>query len=69
MTRLRKKRSRPAKRSRAKERSKPDEPFHPLYGYMKGIIRVMPGVDVTQPADPEWAARLDEKYGKEKREK
>ncbi|HET7848573.1 MAG TPA: hypothetical protein VFL51_05870 [Pseudolabrys sp.] len=46
-----------------------EKPFHPLYGYMKGLIRVMPGVDLTQPADPEWAARLDAEYGPEKRKK
>lgn len=32
------------------------KPFHPLYGYMQGMIRVMPGVDVTQGSDAEWAA-------------
>ena len=47
----------------------PDEkPFHPLYGYMRGLVRIMPGTDLTQPADPEWAGRLDDLYGKEKRE-
>jgi hypothetical protein len=46
-----------------------EKPFHPLYGYMQGLIRIMPGVDITQPADPEWAARLDAEYGPEKREK
>ena len=46
-----------------------EKPFHPLYGYMKGLIRVMPGVDLTQPADPDWAARLDAEYGPEKRDK
>jgi hypothetical protein len=46
-----------------------EKPFHPLYGYMKGLIRVMPGVDLTQPADPDWAARLDAEYGQENREK
>ncbi|HEY5378623.1 MAG TPA: hypothetical protein VIJ78_03700 [Pseudolabrys sp.] len=46
-----------------------EKPFHPLYGYMKGLIRVMPGVDITQPADPEWAARLDAEHGPEKRAK
>lgn len=46
-----------------------EKPFHPLWGYMKGLVRVMPGVDLTQPADPEWAARLDAEYGPEKREK
>ena len=46
-----------------------EKPFHPLYGYMQGLIRIMPGVDITQPADPEWADRLDAEYGPEKREK
>ncbi len=44
------------------------KPFHPLYGFMKGSIRIMPGTDLTQPADPEWADRLDAEYGPEKRE-
>src|SRR5690349_401151 len=45
-----------------------EKPFHPLYGYMKGLVRVMPGVDLTEPADPELADYLDAKYGPEKRE-
>ena len=45
-----------------------EKPFHPLYGAMQGLIRVMPGTDLTQPADPEWAARLDAQYGPEKRD-
>ena len=27
---------------------------HPLYGAMKGYITFVPGVDLTEPADPEW---------------
>jgi hypothetical protein len=46
-----------------------EKPFHPLYGAMQGLIRIMPGTDLTQPADPEWADRLDAEYGPEKREK
>lgn len=45
-----------------------EKPFHPAYGFMKGLIRIMPGTDLTQPADPEWADRLDAEYGPEKRE-
>ncbi len=43
------------------------EEIHPAYGAMKGLIRIMPGADLTQPADPEWADRLDAQYGKEQR--
>jgi hypothetical protein len=32
---------------------------HPLFGALKGLIRVAPGVDLTEPADPEWADSLD----------
>lgn len=31
-----------------------EEVRHPLFGAMKGLIRVMPGTDLTEPADPEW---------------
>ncbi len=58
-------RVRPAKPGESAE----EKPFHPAWGAMKGLIRVMPGVDLTEPADPEWAARLDAEYGPEKRER
>ena len=44
----------------------PEKPFHPAWGAMKGLVRIMPGVDITQPADPDLADYLDAKYGKEK---
>jgi hypothetical protein len=43
-----------------------EKPFHPAWGAMQGMIRIMPGVDLTQPADPELADYLDAKYGPEK---
>ena len=46
-----------------------EKPFHPAYGAMKGLIRIMPGTDLTQPADPKWADRLEAEYGPEKQEK
>jgi len=33
--------------------------FHPLFGAMKGLIRVAPGVDLTEPADPDWGKAYD----------
>jgi hypothetical protein len=27
---------------------------HPLFGALKGLIRIPPGVDLTEPADPDW---------------
>ncbi len=30
---------------------------HPLVGWMKGTVRIAPGVDLTEPADPEWGER------------
>lgn len=31
---------------------------HPLFGCLKGTVRVAPGIDLTEPADPEWANSL-----------
>jgi hypothetical protein len=30
---------------------------HPLIGALKGWIRIAPGTDLTEPADPEWGER------------
>jgi len=27
---------------------------HPLFGALKGLVRIPAGTDLTQPADPEW---------------
>jgi hypothetical protein len=40
---------------------------HPARGALKGMIRIAPGVDLTEPADPELADYYDQKYGPEKR--
>lgn len=34
-----------------------------LFGWMKGTITFAPGVDLTEPADPDLADYLDRKYG------
>jgi len=33
-------------------------PRHPLVGALKGMVTIMPGVDLTEPADPEWGKRV-----------
>jgi hypothetical protein len=40
--------------SRAKTRASSAENRHPLFGAMKGLIRITPGTDLTKPADPHW---------------
>jgi hypothetical protein len=40
---------------------------HPLRGALKGMIRIALGVDLTAPADPEWADLVAKKYGPEVR--
>ncbi|MGD9738111.1 MAG: hypothetical protein AB7O56_09755 [Bauldia sp.] len=32
---------------------------HPAIGAMKGMITIMPGVDITAPVDPDWIERLE----------
>lgn len=34
-----------------------------LYGWLEGTVRVAPGVDLTEPADPDWGRRT---YGDNK---
>jgi hypothetical protein len=29
---------------------------HPLFGVLRGMLRIAPGTDVTKPADPDWGA-------------
>jgi hypothetical protein len=36
---------------------------HPLIGCMQGTVRIAPGVDLTEPADPEWG---DSAWGAQK---
>jgi hypothetical protein len=40
---------------------------HPIRGALKDITFLVPGVDLTEPADPEWADLVDKKYGREVR--
>ena len=38
---------------------------HPLWGRLKGVIKIPPGVDLTEPTFPDWDGHLDRKYGKD----
>ena len=38
---------------------------HPLIGWMKGTVHIPEGIDLTEPADPEWGERA---WGDEKQE-
>jgi hypothetical protein len=37
---------------RGKESARGDR--HPLFGALKGFIRIPPGVDLTEPVHPDW---------------
>ncbi len=50
--------ARPYLGSEKKAADTPSRCRHPLYGALKGYIRIMPGVDLTEPADPEWGERV-----------
>jgi hypothetical protein len=41
---------------------------HPLWGRLKGVIKLAPGVDLTEPPDPDLADYLDRRYGPEARD-
>ena len=50
-----------SKKSRPQMGDKSPEPMrrragrhHPAYGCLEGTVQVAPGVDLTQPADPDW---------------
>jgi hypothetical protein len=38
---------------------------HPAFGILKDVTWIAPGVDLTEPAFPEWADLIEEKYGKD----
>jgi hypothetical protein len=45
--------------TRVKARGDAVENRHPLFGALKGLLRIMPGTDLTKPANPDWADRVD----------
>jgi hypothetical protein len=37
----------------------PKSGLPPFYGALKGLIQIAPGVDLTEPADPDWGKVYD----------
>jgi hypothetical protein len=46
--------------NRFAEKLKAESPQKPrsLYGWLEGTVRIAPGVNLTEPADPEWGKRI-----------
>jgi len=44
------------KSGKGSETSEPKPP-RSLYGWLEGTVRIAPGVDLTEPSDPEWGKR------------
>ena len=47
-------RSEPSRDAGAPSVDAPRQDRHPIIGWMKGTLTIAEGVDLTQPADPEW---------------
>src|SRR4051812_40754918 len=39
-------------------RPEPQGSSRSLYGWLEGTVRIAPGVDLTEPVDPEWGKRI-----------
>ena len=50
----------PALLRRGQEDGEPKSYYERVRGCMKGTITIPPGVDLTEPADPEWAKLYDD---------
>jgi hypothetical protein len=37
-------------------KDRPAKGEHPLFGALKGLSRIAPGTDLTEPADPSWGS-------------
>jgi hypothetical protein len=50
------------RRSKSSQSSAPIGPSerHPIFGALKGSTFIAPGVDLTEPADPEWGKVYDD---------
>jgi hypothetical protein len=57
--------SKPTKEDQTESADNHSAPHHPAFGFMKGLLTVAPGVDVTAPTCPHWEAYAEKKYGRE----
>jgi hypothetical protein len=42
---------------------------HPLFGALKGSTFIPPGVDLTEPTDPDWAELIERRWPLRSRER
>jgi hypothetical protein len=53
-------RSAAPQKQKKSDRSPTRSGYPPFYGLLKGTITIAPGVDLTEPADPDWGKVYDE---------
>jgi hypothetical protein len=50
---------RPESPTTSQRKPAPKSGLPPFYGALKGLIQIAPGVDLTEPADPDWGKVYD----------
>lgn len=42
------------KKTSAEKKAIPEDQHHPIFGALKGSVYIPEGIDLTEPADPDW---------------